>query len=353
MSSPPFANGEDTTCSYKIAGCRAAARRPASGTSHPRGSGRQRRPAQGVAGLADLHVGIGSATLLRLPYWLSCRLRIRPPSRRPDIASNGRTASETLLRVWRRELWASSYYRKRPLAAAQLLYARWLLSRANSRLADPETFLTALGVDPEVALLHFETWRPTLLHVVELSEQEDESIGIAAAEGVVLYGLVRALRPEYVVETGIATGVSTSFICAALIQNGSGNLYSIDLPPEESTGVVHSDGSRSASRGPGWAVPDPIKTAMQGRHEILLEDVRTSLPKLLARLPRVDFFLHDDLHTPDQMYWEYSLVWPRLSVGGALVSDDINFSWLRFCRSIGVGKRGHRNLQRLGVVLKG
>jgi hypothetical protein len=269
-----------------------------------------------------------------------------------DVTSNGRTASAALLRVWRHELWAGTYYRKRPLAAAQLLYARWLLSRANPRPADPKTFLTALGIEPQDALTDFETWQHTLLRVVELSEQEDQSIGVTATEGMVLYGLVRALRPEYVVETGIATGVSTSFISAALIQNGFGNLYSIDLPPQESTGVVHADGSHSVSRGPAWAVPDTIRVAMQGRHEIILEDVRTSLPRLLARLPRVDFFLHDDLHTPDHMYWEYNLVWPRLSVGGALISDDINFSWLRFCKSIGVGKRGHRNLQRLGVILK-
>jgi Methyltransferase domain len=267
-------------------------------------------------------------------------------------ATNGQTGLEALLRVWRSELWAGSYYRKRPLAAAQLLYARWRLSRANPQPPDPRTFLSDLGIDPHNALVNLERWRDTLLGVVALSQQEDESIGIAAAEGVALYGLVRALRPEYVVETGVATGVSTSFICAALIENGFGNLYSIDLPPGESAGVIHTDGSRSVLRGPGWAVPKTIRVAMQARHEILLEDVRTALPKLLTRLPRVDFFLHDDLHTPGHMYWEYDLVWPRLSVGGALVSDDIHYSWLQFCRSIGVGKHGHRNLQRLGVILK-
>jgi len=269
-----------------------------------------------------------------------------------EVASNRRPVSAALWRTWRSELWASPYYRTRPLAAAQLLYSRWILSRANLQPADPRTFLRGLDIEPEDALADFETWRPTLSHVVELSEQEDDAIGVTAAEGMVLYGLVRALRPEYVVETGIATGVSTSFISAALIQNDFGNLYSIDLPPAASAGVVHADGSHSVSREPGWAIPDTIRTAMRGRQEILLEDVRTSLPKLLARLPRVDFFLHDDLHTPDHMYWEYAMVWPQLPVGGALVSDDINYSWLRFCRSIGVGKAGHRNLQRLGVIVK-
>jgi hypothetical protein len=262
------------------------------------------------------------------------------------------TASWALLRVLQREVWASTYYRHSPVATAQLLFARWRLSSARPRPADPASFLNALGVDPSDAFRRFESWRSTLLHVVEQSEQQDEGVGIAAAEGLVLFALVRALRPEYVIETGIATGVSTSFICAALIENGTGNLYSIDLPPEMTAGVIHADGSRSPSRGPGWAVPKTITAAMGDRHKIILEDVTTALPTLLARLPRVDIFLHDDLHTPDHMYWEYDLVWPRLSAGGALVSDDINFGWLRFCRSIGVGRQGHVNLQRLGVLVK-
>ena len=103
-----------------------------------------------------------------------------------DVTPNGRTASSALLQVWRRELWAGGYYRRRPVAAAQLLYARWILSRANPRPADPRKFLTALGIDPQAALADFETWQQALFRVVELSEQEDQSIGVTAAEGMVV-----------------------------------------------------------------------------------------------------------------------------------------------------------------------
>ena len=103
-----------------------------------------------------------------------------------DVTSRGRTASAALLRMWRSELWAGTYYRKWPLAAAQLLYARWLLYRANSRLADPRTFLTALGVKPQDPFADSETGRRTLLRVVGLSEQEDVSIGVTAAKGMVV-----------------------------------------------------------------------------------------------------------------------------------------------------------------------
>src|SRR5258706_11605345 len=45
------------------------------------------------------------------------------------------------------------------------------------------------------------------------------------------YAIVRARRPEVVVETGVGFGVTTAFILAALAQNEHGTLYSVDLPP--------------------------------------------------------------------------------------------------------------------------
>jgi hypothetical protein len=48
------------------------------------------------------------------------------------------------------------------------------------------TSLTALGIKPQDVFADFETWRHTLLGVVELSEQEDDLIGVTAAEGMVV-----------------------------------------------------------------------------------------------------------------------------------------------------------------------
>ena len=45
------------------------------------------------------------------------------------------------------------------------------------------------------------------------------------------YVICRALRPRNVVETGVGSGVTTSFILQALAANGEGHLWSIDLPP--------------------------------------------------------------------------------------------------------------------------
>jgi Methyltransferase domain len=252
----------------------------------------------------------------------------------------------------RREILSSSYYRRRPLASVQLVYARWRLSRGQPDPADPTNFLRELGVEPADALGGYEGWSEHLLQVVRLSEEVDDALGVAQSDGLVLYGLVRALRPEFVVETGIATGVSTSFISAALIENDAGRLYSIDLPSEDAANRSYPDGSRSSAFGPGWAVPDEIRSAIGNRHEVILEDVRTALPTLLGRLPRIDLFFHDDLHLPEHMLWQYRTVWPHLAHGGVLASDDINYGWLRFCRTLSMGRRSYFNLQRLGVIIK-
>jgi hypothetical protein len=65
------------------------------------------------------------------------------------------------------------------------------------------------------------------------------------------------LRREFVVETGIATGVSTALISAAVIENGAGRLYSIDLPYEDAINQVYSDGSKSSVFGRNYSGPRP------------------------------------------------------------------------------------------------
>jgi hypothetical protein len=49
-------------------------------------------------------------------------------------------------------------------------------------------------------------------------------------KGPLLYVLIRALKPKIVLETGVASGVSTLFMLQALNHNTHGTLYSIDLP---------------------------------------------------------------------------------------------------------------------------
>ena len=47
---------------------------------------------------------------------------------------------------------------------------------------------------------------------------------------IALYTLSRSIKPGIVVETGVASGISSAYILRALDKNNHGKLFSIDLP---------------------------------------------------------------------------------------------------------------------------
>lgn len=58
----------------------------------------------------------------------------------------------------------------------------------------------------------------------------------------VIYCIIRKMKPKIVVESGVANGVSTFFILNAIIKNGVGKLYSVDI--NENVGALLSDYER-------------------------------------------------------------------------------------------------------------
>jgi hypothetical protein len=251
------------------------------------------------------------------------------------------------------EVSQASHYRRRPIAALRYAYAKWVFRRF--RQTSSLKFLLGLGIDVDLAFLGFSKWSSRLESVVSSVQNGNNGQGgISSEDGKILYGLVRALKPDYVIETGVAAGVSTSFFGAALIENGRGRLFSVELPPEVAGHRTLADGSVYAwhERGVGWAIPDEIKHALGDRHRLILQDVRTALPSLLNELPYVDIFFHDDLHTPDHMYWEYDAVWPTLSPRGVLISDDANHGWIKFCIERGLNETAFHNVNRLCALRK-
>ncbi len=89
----------------------------------------------------------------------------------------------------------------------------------------------------------------------QLGEQRDRCV----KPRPLLYVLVRLLKPDTVVETGVASGHSSAAILQALEDNGNkGKLFSIDLP---STGEQLADGRSYtlSPKGVGWAVPENLR----------------------------------------------------------------------------------------------
>lgn len=159
-------------------------------------------------------------------------------------------------------------------------------------------------------------------------------------EAAELYVIVRAAKPRVMVETGVASGISSAHILRAMERNGEGTLHSIDLPNVQQGSVLPK------GRASGWIVPEDLRE----RWRLRLGDARSLVPKVLKALDRIDIFLHDSDHSYEHMMFEYGEAWPRLARNGLLLSDDTHLhgAWDDFCRKQGArpGKLGHLGVTR-------
>ena len=117
-------------------------------------------------------------------------------------------------------------------------------------------------------------------------------------------------KPEAVVETGVARGITSRFILEALERNGRGRLWSIDVPP------LIEPRYRAET---GAAVP----AGLRHRWTYLEGSSRKRLPALVRQLGQIHLFVHDSMHTTRNLRFELSLAWPALAPGGMAVADDI------------------------------
>lgn len=141
-----------------------------------------------------------------------------------------------------------------------------------------------------------------------------------------LYALCRYLCPRVIVETGVGLGTSSLFILQALEDNGVGTLYSIDEPYAEyqsDAGIMINESAYCINGdSPGMLVPPELRK----RWKLLLGKSHELLPALCERLGGLDFFFHDSEHTYQNMYKEYTIVWPHIREGGILASHDVEWN---------------------------
>jgi hypothetical protein len=170
---------------------------------------------------------------------------------------------------------------------------------------------------------------------------------------VELYGMVRLLRPDAVVETGVSSGVSSAHFLFGLQDNRHGRLYSIDLPTPQKSTELQSDESPVSlppGRKTGWSVPERLR----GRWDLSLGPSQELLPGVAERAGAIGLFLHDSLHTPRHLTFELETVRPHLAPGAVVLADNTNWTgqaFDRFARSLGVPvfQRGRSHLVGLRV----
>jgi predicted O-methyltransferase YrrM len=135
---------------------------------------------------------------------------------------------------------------------------------------------------------------------------DDGDAGLAR----LVWCVVRHTRPQRCVETGVARGLTTAVILQALQSNGSGRLWSIDLPPLRDRDLADQTAA---------AVPPELRE----RWTLLAGSSRRVLPALVTGLGAVDLFVHDSMHTTRNVDFELGEVWPRLVPGGVAIVDDV------------------------------
>ena len=180
---------------------------------------------------------------------------------------------------------------------------------AIANLAELADFMAnALGIERERAFAYID----------ELEQDDDLREALNARlrtrrdrKHIALYGrragwycLVRALRPNVVVETGVHDGLGSAVLLKALERNRHegryGKLIGIDIDPQA-----------------GWLVPPSLRA----NWTLVIEDSARALPRI-AQEHRVDVFVHDSWHSYAHEYGEYLSIERGLSPDGVLVSDN-------------------------------
>jgi len=117
----------------------------------------------------------------------------------------------------------------------------------------------------------------------------------------------RLLRPEVVVETGVARGFTTTSTLEALERNGRGHLYSVEMP--------------GLYRGYADQVGEIIPERLRPRWTLELGPSAIAMRRLGARLGEIDLFIHDSANNYDTQTTEYRLALERMPPGSVIVSD--------------------------------
>jgi hypothetical protein len=168
-----------------------------------------------------------------------------------------------------------------------------------------------------------------------------------------LYALVRLLRPDHIIETGVSSGVSSAHFLLGVRRNGHGTLHSIDLPiPQRGERFSARDSvvALPPGRSTGWAMPPELRTGW----DLRIGPSERVLPHLVDELPSVGLFLHDSRHTPRHLAFELATIRPKLSPGSVVLADNTVWTgaaFPRFAREEGatVLARGRSDLVGLAM----
>jgi Methyltransferase domain len=242
----------------------------------------------------------------------------------------------------------------KPSAASHKV--RELTARARKALGDPRAavnlrWLRSLSGAPVDRILEVLSELEGLVPVEQEMRRRQVAGGRASYAQLCapfeLYAMVRLLQPNHIIETGVSSGISSAHFLLALEKNRTGVLHSIDFPVHQRGAVLQADESPVSlppGLSSGWAIP-----FRSPRWDLRIGESQVVLPRLVHEIPSVDFFLHDDLHTPEHLTFELDTIRPKLSPGAPVLADNTKWTgdaFPRFAKQLRarVSKRGKGDL---------
>ena len=133
-----------------------------------------------------------------------------------------------------------------------------------------------------------------------------------------LFALVRLTRPRSLVESGVASGVSSTFLLLGIKANSAGVLHSIDFPVFRQGGRGNESWAIPKGKSSGWAVPTRLRNRWdlrEGRSEDLLRP-------LLEEIGTVDLYCHDSPVGLGHFEFEMKSIRKHLKPGPLVIADN-------------------------------
>lgn len=125
-----------------------------------------------------------------------------------------------------------------------------------------------------------------------------------------LYFVTRYMKPDCIVETGVAAGFSSSAFLSAIKKNGTGKLYSSDFPyfrisnPESYVGIV-------------------VHQSLRDDWRLYLSGDETNIPLIVKEAKHVDIFHYDSDKSYSGREFAISEISPVLTERAVIIMDDI------------------------------
>ncbi|MDD8018521.1 MAG: class I SAM-dependent methyltransferase [Bacteroidota bacterium] len=248
----------------------------------------------------------------------------------------------------------------RPLIHREVRRLRQIENECAKKIAQSveETFSTKLTPEEAMHIESIERIRTSLLRSDERilmtdygagakngAENKTRIVGDVAVQSskpfrwaLLLFKLIRTLKPNTCLELGTCLGISGMYQAAALMLNGKGTLVTME-GAESYASIAKKNFSESG-----------YKNA-----EVVVGRFRDTLDATLNRMPSIDYAFIDGHHDGNATIGYFNTLSPHLSKNAVVLFDDIHWStgmtraWTTLCND----QRTllHSDLRQLGIII--